>query len=130
MSIRKRTWTNRDGSRGEAWIVAYRDHSGARRFKSFEKKRDADAYHAEVRVDVRKGIHTADSTSVTVADAGRLWVDAAIDDGLERGTTEGYEQHLKFHIAPLIGATKLSQLTVPAVRAFRDRLAKDRSPAM
>jgi integrase len=31
---------------------------------------------------------------------------------------------------PLIGAVKLSQLTAPAVRAFEDRLAKDRSPAM
>jgi integrase len=130
MSVRRTTWKNRDGSQGEAWLVAYRDHAGARRFKNFKKKRDADAYHAEVRVDVRKGIHTADSISVTVAEAGQLWINAATDDGLERGTVEQYQQHLKFHIAPLIGATKLSQLTVPSARAFRDKLAKDRSPAM
>jgi integrase len=130
MSVRKRTWKNGDGSQGEAWLVAYRDHAGVRRYKSFDKKRDADAYHAEVRVDVRKGIHTADSVSTTVADAGQLWVNAATDDGLERGTVEQYQQHLKFHIVPLLGATKLSQLTVPAARVFRDKLAKDRSPAM
>jgi integrase len=130
MSVRKRTWKNDDGSQGEAWLVAYRDHAGARRYKSFEKKRDADAYHAKVRVDVRRGIHTADSVSVTVAAAGQIWVDAAAADGLERGTVEQYQQHLKFHIVPLIGATKVSQLTVPAARNFRDKLAKNRSPAM
>src|SRR5215471_18785587 len=49
MSVSKRTWKNRDGSQGETWLVAYRDHAGTRRFKNFDKKRDADAYHAEVR---------------------------------------------------------------------------------
>ena len=28
MSVRKRTWRNRDGSRGEAWIAEYRDRGG------------------------------------------------------------------------------------------------------
>jgi integrase len=130
MSVRKTTWKNRDGSQGEAWMVCYRDHAGARRFKNFKKKRDANAYHAEVRVDVRKGIHTADSISVTVTQAGQLWIESSTDAGLEQATLAGYQQHLKFHIVPLLGATKLSQLTVPAVRAFKDKLAKDRSPSM
>jgi integrase len=130
MSVRRRTWTNGDGTQGEAWIVVYRDHAGTRRAKSFDKKRDADAYHKEVWVNVRKGVHTADSTSITVAEAGRQWVQGSISAGLERATVDGYRQHLEFHIVPLIGATKLSQLTVPAVRAFEDRLAKERSPAM
>jgi integrase len=130
MSVRRRTWTNGDGSIGEAWIVAYVDHAGARRHKTFDRKKAADAFHKEVWVDVRKGIHTADSVSITVAEAGQLWIEAATDDGLERGTVEQYRQHLNFHITPLIGATKLSQFTVPATRAFRDKLAKGRSPAM
>jgi integrase len=130
MSVRKRTWENRDGSQGEAWVVAYTDHDGTRRIKSFEKKRDADAYHATVRVDVRRGVHTADSRSVTVAEAGALWIETSTNAGLERSTLEQYRQHLKLHIVPLIGAVRLPQLTVPAVRAFEDRLAKDRSPAM
>jgi integrase len=130
MSVRRSTWKNRDGSRGEAWMVCYRDHAGARRFKNFKKKRDADAYHAEVRVDVRKGVHTADRASITIAEAGRLWIETSTNAGLERATVDQYKQHLKLHIAPLIGATKLSQLTVPAVRLFEDRLAKDRSPIL
>jgi integrase len=113
-----------------AWIVDYVDQAGHRHTKNFERKRDADAYHATVTVDVRAGVHTADSRSVTVAEAGQLWREEATAAELERATLDQYRQHLELHIAPLIGATKLTQLTVPAVRAFEGQLAKDRSPIM
>ena len=41
-----------------------------------------------------------------------------------------YRIVLDKHIIPLIGAVKLSALTVPMARAFEDRLRADRSPAM
>src|SRR6516164_6259338 len=47
MSVRRRTWDNADGSQGEAWVVNYTDADSKRRLKSFERKRDADAYHAK-----------------------------------------------------------------------------------
>jgi integrase len=128
MSVRRRTWKNGDGTQGETWLVAYRDPAGRRRSKSFDKKRDADAYHATVNVDVRKGLHVPDSQSVTVVEAGELWLETCAK--LERTTRVQYSQHLRLHIGPLIGATKLSQLTVPMARAFEDKLTKDRSPAM
>jgi len=128
MSVRKRTWENRDGSQGEAWIVNYTDQGGTRRMKSFELKRDADAFHATVNVDVRRGLHVPDSQSITAAEAARLWLESSAL--LERTTRVQYQQHANLHITPLLGAVKLSQLTVPMVRAFEDKLAKDRSPAM
>jgi len=130
MSVRKRIWQNRDGSNGEAWVVAYTDQDGTRRIKTFERKKDADAYHARVAVDVRAGTHTAESRSPTVAGAGRLWIESAEAAKLERSTLEQYRRHLDLHIAPFIGAVRLAQLTVPAVRAFEDRLRAARSPAM
>jgi integrase len=130
MSVRKRTWRNRDGSQGEAWVVAYTDHEGKRRIRSFEKKREADAYHASVSNELRSGIHVPDSQSVTVAEAGRLWLEGCEAAGLERSTLDYYRQHLERHIIPLIGAVKLSRLTVPMVRAFEDKLTLDRSSAM
>jgi integrase len=43
----------------------------------------------------------------------------------------GYRQHIDLHIAPILGALRLSQLTVPLVHGFEDRLRRDgRSPAM
>jgi integrase len=130
MSIRRRSWTNRDGSQSEAWLVDYTDQRGHRHVKTFDRRKDADAYHAAVAVDVRRGTHLADSESITVAAAGRLWLESGDRAGLERTTLDSYRQHLNFHIVPILGAMKLSQLTVPMVRHFEDKLRAERSPAM
>jgi integrase len=128
MSVRKRTWTTTTGEQKEAWIVDYTDQNGQRHIKTFDRKKDADAHHASVKVSVRAGVHT--SSKMTVAEAGAKWL-ADCEDRLEPATTESYAQHLRDHIVPYIGAVRLSQLTVPAVRDFMDRLRKEgRSPVM
>jgi integrase len=130
MSVRKRTWANRDGSQSEAWVVAYTDRAGTRRLKTFDRKRDAEAFEAAVGIGVRAGIHVPDSQSIMIAEAGRLWLTSCEGAGLERATLDSYRQHVELHIVPLIGSMKLSQLSVPTVRAFEDAMRKDRSPAM
>jgi integrase len=130
MSVRRRSWTNRDGSLSESWLVDYTDQRGRRHIKTFDRRKDADAYHATVTVDVRQGTHLPDSESITIVEAGKLWLESGDGAGLERTTLDGYRQRLELHIVPLIGAVKLSQLTVPMVRHFEDRLRKNRSPAM
>jgi integrase len=130
MSVRKRSWKTPNGEGREAWVVDYSDQHGDRHIKTFARKKDADAYHADVAVDVRTGIHTADSQSITVAKAGWLWIESGEAVGLERATLAQYRQHLEHHLVPLIGAVRLAQLTAPMVRNFEDRLRTDRSPAM
>ena len=130
MSVRRRKWKDPQGETREAWVVDYVDQHGKRHLKTFPRKRDADAYHATVTVDVRKGIHTADSDSVDITRAGQLWLTTGTANGLERTTLDGYRQRLDLHITPLLGSTKLSQLTVPMVRHFEDKLRRSRSPAM
>jgi integrase len=129
MSVRKRTWTTTTGEQKEAFVADFTDQHGVRHLKTFERKKDADAYHSSVKVNVRAGVHT--SSKMTVAQAGDQWIASGETNGLEAATLESYRQHLKDHIAPFIGAVKLSELTVPLVRTFRDKLHKaDRSPAM
>jgi integrase len=130
MSVRKREWVNPRGEAREAWVVDYVDGSGQRRNKNFKRRRDAYDYAVRVGAEVRAGTHTPDSTSLTIAEAGQLWLQTRENAGLERTTLTSYREHLDLHIAPEIGDTKLSQLTVPMVRAFEDKLRKDRSPAM
>jgi integrase len=130
MSVRKRTWRNGDGSQGEAWVVNYTDAGGKRRLKSFDRKRDAESFETAVGVNVRTGIHVPDSQSITIAEAGRLWLTSCEAAGLERSTLDAYRQRVALHIVPLIGAVKLSQLSAPRVRAFEDALRRDRSPTM
>ena len=60
----------------------------------------------------------------------KLWLASGDTAGLERTTLDSYRQHLDFHIIPLLGAVKLSQLTAPMVRQFEDQLRGKRSPAM
>ena len=119
MSVRKRVWVTRRGETKEAWVANYTDQQNTRHLKTFERKKDADAYHATVTVDVRAGVHT--SSKHTLAEAGAKWIKDA-GDRLEPATVESYQQHLNDHIIPFIGGVRLSQFTVPLVREFMDKL--------
>jgi integrase len=121
MSVRKRTWTTRKGEQREAWIVHYAV-DGQPHIKTFDKKKEADAYHDTVRTDVRKGIHTAPSKSVTVAVAADEWLKRVEADGRERSTLDQYRQHVRLHILPRMGKVKLADLKPKTVETFRDRL--------
>ena len=131
MSVRKRTWTNQDGAKGQAWVAEYTDHEGKRRLRTFETKQQADSFHVGVTGELRAGTHVPDSQSVTVAEAGRLWLTRCEADGLEQSTVDYYQQHLDRHIIPVIGAVKLSRLTMPMLTTFQDKLRElGRSPTM
>jgi integrase len=131
LAVRKRTWKTATGETKEAWVVDYYDATRKRRFETFERKKDADARAATVKVELRQGVHTPNSASVTIAEAGALWIKSCNGRKLERTTIRDYELSLRLHIEPFIGAVKLSQLAVPTVRAFEDALRDaGRSPAM
>jgi integrase len=84
-----------------------------------------------VSTAVRAGTHTADSRSATVARAAELWLASCDAAGLERSTITAYRQHVTLRIVPVLGTLRLSQLSVPLVRGFEDRLAADGySPVM
>lgn len=89
MSVRKRSWKGTKGELKESWIVDYVDQHGRRHIKTFDKKKAADAYHAAVQVEVRQGVHTADSASITVAEAGHHWIRSGEASNLERVLAAG-----------------------------------------
>ena len=95
----------------------------------FERKKDADEYHARVKVDVRQGTHIAASKSVTVAEAAENWIKYVELEGRERSTIEHYRNHVDNHIVPRIGREKLARLTTPRIQAFRDDLVTKLSRA-
>lgn len=143
MSVRTRTWKTQSGEERSAYVVAYSaaDEHGKRKrhIQTFDRKRDAEDFQAQCRVDLKKGTHTPNSRSITIEAAGKLWIDSCAD--LERTTIDGYNQHLKFHIVPYLGALKVSVLTVAIVREWQDKLrngvpapgqaaTESRSPAM
>jgi integrase len=130
-SVRKRTLPPaKDGSVKTVWLVDYKDAAGARRFKQFPRRKDADTWLTTAAWEVARGTHTPDSQSVTVTQAADIWIKAAEAKGRERGTLVQYKQMRDLHIGPLLGAEKLSKLTQPKVVAFVDTLLETRSADM
>ena len=130
MAVRKRIWKTNGGESREAWVVDYTDQAGERHIETFDRKKDADARHADVKIDVKKGIHVAAGKTVTVAEAATRWIEAAEVD-LERATAKTYREHVRLHVVPYIGRLRLSDMSVPMVSKFRDTLRQEgRSPDM
>ena len=129
-SIRKRTWADPSGATKSAWLVDYRDQSGKRRAKQFNRKRDAEAYILRAQNEVRQGTHTHERDSITVAMAADMWISAAEAEGLERSTTKRYRELADIHIKPKFGTLKLTALTKPMVQDFRLELLHTKSRAM
>ena len=130
-AIRQRQWTTESGKVKSAWIVRYDDQNGKERQKTFNRRKDADKFALTARVEVRDGVHVAESDSATVGEAGELWISTATDDGLEETSLAQYREHLDLHIKPFIGGMKLNRLSVPVIRTFSDDLrAEGRSAVM
>src|SRR5262245_13915695 len=125
MSVRKRSWVTSAGEPREAWIADYTDADGDRHIETFERKKDAEAFEATVRVDIGKGVHTAPSKSITVAEGCELWLEAG-ETRWERTTLDTYRQHANLHIIPMLGRVKLSSLTLATVRDFEDKLRHEK----
>src|SRR5262245_28737080 len=121
MSVRRRRWTGRDGVERDAWIVDYRAN-GKRHIRTFKLKKHAEAFESQTNVDLRLGLHVAESASCTVAQAAAHWLQACRERGLEKWTLSQYDAHVRCHISPLIGGLRLSRLSVPAIRAFETEL--------
>lgn len=131
MTVRKRKWKTAKGEAKEAWVVDYADNGGVRRLKTFERKKEADAFKAAATTQIVEGIHIAESQTVTVEKAAGDWLHSCEQAGLERATLDQYRQHVDLHIKPFLGSVQLSKLSVPTVRQFQDRLREEgRSPAM
>jgi integrase len=126
-TIRKRTWPSSDGEKS-AWVVDYFDQHGKRRLKTFAKRKDADTFLVQARHEVAQGTHTPPSSTTTVADASKLWLERAEADRLEAGTLRTYRLTAKHHVLPMLGHEKLARLNTPRVQKFADDLLRGETP--
>jgi integrase len=133
-TVRKRIRTNSKNEARSTWLADYIDQNGKRHNRTFDRKKDADAFLLVARGEVRDGLHTPDVDSITVAEAVKLWLRYCEGEGHERGSLRTYGQYVRLYIEPLLGNRKLSRLTAPLVQAFRDELltrtSRDRAKAV
>ena len=139
MSIRKRTWKakkkDKDGNEVEverlAWVVDYRDQHGKRCLKTFKTQAAAKKWReGKSAPEIKRGTHTPENTSITVAEAAEDWIRRAELKGRERSTIAQYQQHVNYHINPLVGSVKLAKLTAPGMEGVRDKLLERLSRPM
>lgn len=104
------------------WVAWYVDQNGRRRNKTFATKKDARVWLDPTVIEVADGVHTPSSDSITIAEAGELWIGQGKTDGLETSTLVQYRQHLDLHITPFIGRIKLAELKPAHLQSLRNRL--------
>ncbi len=75
--------------------------------------------------EVRAGTHTPANGAITVREAGADWLRTAAQSCLERTTQTLYKSQVELHINPFIGSARLSDLTIPSVRAFETKLGEE-----
>lgn len=68
------------------WVAWYVDQNGRRRNKTFATKKDARVWLDRTVIEVADGVHTPSSDSITIAEAGELWIGQGKTDGLETST--------------------------------------------
>ena len=118
-SVRKRVQSTKT-----TWLVDYFDQEGKRHNKTFAREKDAKDWRDRAVIEVKDGVHTPEADSITVAEAGELWLAQSKTNGLEHGTLVQYRQHLELHIAPFLGRVKLARLTPAHVQRLRDQLTE------
>lgn len=130
-TVRKRKWTHKGVAR-EAWVLAYTDQGGKRRLKTFDKKKDAEAYGLTVQTEIRDGVHTAFDESVTFAAAVAAFekeCDRRVKIGdMTRGGAGGYHYKLSHWASPHLGRLRLSQIGAPDVQDMVDKMRETYSP--
>ncbi len=106
------------------WQVRYTGPDGLRRLAphTFDNKKAADRWLVQLEAEMLRGDWLdPDVGRIPLAEYAERWLR---ERELKARTREEYARHLRLHVAPYLGASTLSEVTPPHVRAWRaDRLA-------
>jgi integrase len=105
---------------GVVWRVRWRDERGRNRSKVLGRKRDAEAFDAEVRRLKRtRELGQLDAGKQTLAEFSHDWWTLHAEPQLAKVTLEFYAMLLDVHILPRLGDLKLRDLTAEGIQRFR-----------
>ncbi|HEX6456002.1 MAG TPA: tyrosine-type recombinase/integrase [Solirubrobacterales bacterium] len=105
---------------GVVWRVRWRDEHGRNRSKVLGRKRDAEAFDAEVRRLKRtRELGQLDAGKQTLAEFGQDWWTLHAEPQLAKVTLELYAMLWDVHILPRLGELKLRDLTAEEIQRFR-----------
>ena len=122
-SIRRRKRAKKD-----VWVVDYRDGAGKRHVVTCRTHREAEGVQAEKTLESRQGhLLPVVDTNITVRGYARRWL-GLVAPTIKPKTRRSYEQHLRIHILPALGAIPITHLRVGPLRSFLlEKLGSDLS---
>lgn len=130
-SVNKREWTYK-GQIKTAWVVRYFDVKGAHRQKTFERKKDADAFLTKVKADELAGNLIVPAGLETVDKAVEYYLrfqEQRFRDGrIGQGRYTVIRCSMVYSIKPIFGRRRIDELTVPIVEAGYQEMAKGIQP--
>jgi integrase len=108
---------------GVVWRVRWRE-GGQNKAKVLGRKRDAEAFDADIRRRKRAGeLVDSAGAQMTVAELAREWWQMYGEPNLARSTLQTYAIMWDRHVLPRIGGLRLRELTPQALERFRGELA-------
>jgi integrase len=111
---------------GVVWRVRWRDEQGRPRSKVIGRKRDAEAFEAEVVRRKRTGdLDLLTGGRETLADFAEEWWTLYAVPNLAPRTLRSYAGLWDRHVLPRLGAMRLSAITPEVVERYRAELEAD-----
>jgi integrase len=108
---------------GVVWRVRWRE-GGQNRARVLGRKRDAEAFDAEIRRRKRAGeLVEHPGAQITLSEFAREWWRLYGEPNLARSTLEGYAILWDRHVMPRIGGVRLRELTPQVLERFRGEMA-------
>jgi integrase len=106
------------------WRVRYRE-GGRNKAKVLGRKRDAEAFDAEIRRRKRTGeISTLDAGRQTLADFAEEWFRVHAEPNFSKATLESYTLMWDCHVLPRLGGFTLRELRSEVIESFASDLAR------
>lgn len=117
-------WLKRKG--GAVWRVRWREEQGRARSKVVGRKRDADAFDAEIVRRKRTGdLDLLSGGRQTLANFAQEWWKLYAAPNLAARTLPSYAGLWDRHVLPRLGSMRLSTITPEVVERFRAELEAD-----
>ena len=111
---------------GVVWRVRWRDEQGRNRSKVVGRRRDAEAFDAEVRRMKRtRELGRLDAGKETLAQFGEEWWRLYAEPNLARSTQQGYAILWDRHVLPRLGGYAVRDLSPRVLQKFRAELEDD-----
>jgi integrase len=115
--------------RGAKWVARWRDGDGKQRWKSFDRKLDAERFLTGVRADLQRGTYLDPKAgAVSLREyATERWLPAQLH--VRANTAATYRSHLETWIVPLLGDRRVGAIKRTDCTSFVAALSAQLAPS-